>query len=105
MIIDLEKVDLDKKIDAEIPGWEKLIIEYGFRAYSGISWLIWRVSGTEHLFQIQHQVVITRHGVDLLDHFILTLQTFREDYKEWERDGFSEEWMKKYHQQFNKLIL
>jgi|688.fasta_scaffold165048_3 hypothetical protein len=104
MIIDLEKVEFDKKMELEVPGWENLCVEYVYRAYSGISWLLWKVSGTDHVFQIQHQTILTHHGVDIKEHFSLTLETFRKDYLDWKAEEFPEEWMKKYQKMFEKMI-
>jgi hypothetical protein len=104
MLIDLEKIEFDKTIDLEIPGWEKICVEYTYRAYSGISWLLWKVSGTDHIFQIQHQMILTRHGADIKEHFTLALEVFREDYLSWGEEGFPETWMQKYKTMFNSLI-
>jgi hypothetical protein len=104
MLIDLEKTEFDKTIDLEVPGWKNLCVEYTFRAYSGISWLLWKVSGTDHIFQIQHQIVLAKHGADVKDHFILALETFREDYLTWKEEQFSEPWMQKYQMMFSNLI-
>jgi len=105
MIINLEHLEFDKKIELTVPGWKKIEIVYAFRMYSGISWLVWKVSDTEHIFEIQHSTVIMNHGTDLKDHFILTLKVFREDYLEWKKQDFSEPWMVSYQHQFENLII
>jgi hypothetical protein len=102
--VDLEKRDFNKTVQLEIEGWNHVTIEYGLKAYSGISLLYWKVSGTEHIFQIQYQIVLQQHGGQLKEHFELVLKVFREDYKKWESQNFPEEWMKKYQQMFQELI-
>jgi hypothetical protein len=105
MNFDLESIPLEKTLDLQIEGWKPLTIEYATRAFSGISWLFWKVSGTDHVFRIQYQLVIQNHAGDLKDHLNLVLTTFRQDYKEWESTGFEQDWMKKYKRMFQDLII
>lgn len=102
--IDLEENSLDKVLEVEVEGWKPLTVNYSLASKSGISWLYWKISGTDHVFQIQYQIVIQHHGGILKDHFELVLKTFREDYKGWEKQNFPEEWMKKYQDMFQELI-
>jgi hypothetical protein len=105
MIVDFEKVEFDKKTELTVSGWNNVCIEYTFRVYSGISWLLWRIAGTEHVFQIQHHILLTQHGTEINEHFILVLNTFREDYLKWKSEDFPEEWMKRYQSMFKNLIM
>lgn len=105
MDIDLEKIPLEKSLELELDGWNPLEINYTNKAFSGISWLFWKVAGTSHVFQIQYQTIIQKHLGNLEEHFALVLKIFREDYKNWESQGFPEDWMKNYRRMFQDLIV
>lgn len=95
---------LDKTIEIEIDGWEKIIVEYSIELFANISYLCWKVKGTHHIFRILTRVVYENHGLDYKEHFSLTLKVFREDYLDWKKIGFTEPWMKRYKEQFELLI-
>lgn len=101
--IELEKIQLEKSLEIETEGWVPLVIEYTTRAFSGVSWLFWKVSGTDHVFQIQYQMILMNHAGDLKEAIELALKTFRADYKTWEKMDFQEEWMKRYQKMFKNL--
>jgi hypothetical protein len=103
--IDLEKIQFEKSTEIETEGWVPLKIEYAVRAFSGISWLFWKVSGTDHVFQIQYQIILLNHAGILKDHLELALKTFRTDYKSWEKTNFQEDWMKNYQRMFQNFII
>ena len=105
MTIDLEHIEFTKQTELKLSGWEKIKVVYTFHTYSGVSWLLWKVLGTDHVFQIPYSDVIMNHGTELEEHFSLTLKVFREDFLEWRSLDFSEPWMKKYRDMFEKLIL
>lgn len=96
--------ELDKKIEVEADGWKSLTIEYTTRVFSGISWLYWRISGTEHIFHIQYQLIISNHAGSLTEHFQLVLKTFLEDYRQWEIEDFPLEWMRRYKEMYKSFI-
>lgn len=100
----MEKIEFDKTVELTVHGWKPLKVEYAIKVISSVSWVYWRIAETDHTFRIQYQIVLMRHGNDLKDHFSLVLETFREDYKAWEKEGFPEEWMKKYRQMYHTLI-
>ena len=96
---------LDKTATVSPSGWEPdLIINYSVDFHAGVSYLCWKIQGTEQLFRIPATLVYENHGLDYVGHFSLTLETFREDYKEWEEKAFPEDWMKRYYKIFNHLI-
>lgn len=94
----------NKKTTLEIPGWEKLTILYSIDVFNGNSYLSWKVENTEQVFKILTTLVFEKHQLDFDEHFKLTLSTFREDYLEWEKEGFPDDWMKRYQRIFHKLI-
>ena len=96
---------LDKTVSLEVPGWVKLEIDYSLELQGGVSYLCWKVKNTEQIFKVLATIVYENHGLAFSDHFSLTLQKFREDYLEWENQGFPEDWMKRYQKMFyNKII-
>jgi hypothetical protein len=96
---------LDKEVTLEVPGWVKLKINYSVEFIAGLSYLCWKVQGTDQVFRIQTAIVYENHGLNYSDHFSLTLEKFREDYLEWETQGFPEVWMQRYQAMFRFLIL
>jgi hypothetical protein len=97
---------LDKTVELEVEGWaNKLKINYSVDIHAGVSYLCWKIQGTEQVFRIQASIVYENHGLDYLSHFSLTLSKFREDYIEWEAQDHPEDWMKRYQRIFGHLIL
>lgn len=94
---------LDKTLTLETEGWEKLEILYSVEWVSNASFLCWKIKGTDHIFRIPTRIVYENHGLNYSEHFSLALKVFREDFLEWKRAGFPEDWMKKYEKQFNNL--
>jgi hypothetical protein len=95
---------LDKKLKLEPEGWHELYIEYSIEWVSNVSYLCWKIKGTQHIFRIPTRIVYEHHGLDYASHFEHTLKIFREDYLEWEKEEFPEDWMKKYQKMFHILI-
>jgi len=95
---------LDKSMEIDVPGWEHLTIDYSTDIYAGISYLCWKIRGTEQLFKIHHTIVFEHHGLEYSEHFVLTLTNFREDYLKWEEEEFPLDWMKRYQSMFKNLI-
>ena len=95
---------LDKTLDLETEGWEKLVVLYSIEWVSSASFLCWKIKGTDHIFRIPARIVYENHGLNYTEHFSLALKTFREDFLEWKKAGFSEPWMKKYQKMFSSLI-
>ena len=96
----------NKTVNIELDGWIKnLKVIYGVNIHAGISYLCWKIENTEHIFRIQSTIVYQNHGLKYLDHFLLTLKFFREDYLEWETQNFPEDWMKRYQTIFQNLII
>ena len=94
----------DKNMDVEIDGWKKLNIVYSNELVSSASYLCWKIKNTEHVFRIPTRVVYENHGLNYKEHFCLTLKTFREDFIEWKKLGFTEDWMKRYDRIFSSYI-
>ena len=95
----------NKSVEIVVDGWKpKIIIEYSIEIISGVSYLCWKIKNTEHVFRILATTVFERHAINFSEHFILTLKTFLVDYREWEKENFPEEWMKRYNRIYNHLI-
>ena len=96
---------LENFLELEIPGWKKIKIFYGFSVSSGITILHWKIENTDHIFTVPHHILILQNEENLSDHFVKTLKVFRNDFLEWKKEGFPLDWMKKYENMFNDLIL
>jgi hypothetical protein len=107
MNIDFE-TDLSQKQELYIvpEGWKSVVIEYGFKEYgAGSSWEVcWRIKGTQHIFRIPLKLLYEHSQGDYEKHFKEVLEIFREDYLEWYREGFSQDWMRNYRNQYSKFI-
>lgn len=95
---------LDKNLQLEVEGWKKLEVLHSTEIHNGVSYLCWRVKDTDHIFRILTSTVYEKHGLEFSEHFSLTLKVFREDFLEWEKENFPEDWMKRYQRMFSHLI-
>lgn len=96
---------LNKEVTIEPKGWNRVKIEYSTEVYAGISYLCWKIQNTEKIFQLPARIIYEKHGLQFQEHFILTLEMFAIDYKDWESLNFPENWMIKYKEQYQHLIL
>ena len=87
-------------------GWYPVVIEYGLSPLgeSTTFQMCWRVKGTQHVFRIPLPLLYEHSKGDYEKHFSQVLETFRQDYLEWYKQGFREDWMQKYRRQFKQFI-
>lgn len=95
-----------KETEIQPTGWYQIKVEYGLRNYGASDrWeLCWRVQGTEHIFRIMLDLFYEDSQGDYEKHFTKVLEVFRKDYLDWYKQGFPEDWMRKYKKQFGKFI-
>ena len=87
----------------DLKGWKTtLIIEMGTFEENGTIQMHWKVKGTAHVFTIPLNQL--NKFDSRIDHFKIALETFRDDYVQWAKDGFSEKWMREYHYIFEHFI-
>lgn len=94
----------DREAKVHPKGWQPLDIEYGTIVHGGVSFLCWKIKNTEHVFRIHTKIVLENHGTAFSEHFSRTLEVFLEDFREWEAQGFPEEWMKRYRDMYQHLM-
>ena len=86
-------------------GWINPIwIEYGMGLHGNVPSYFWRVKGTKHTFVIPVLRMNFLSSGEYEKHFEDTLKTFREDYIEWEKEGWITEWSQEYRDQFSRFI-
>lgn len=87
-------------------GWYPVTIEFGLAPLgeSTAQQMCWRVKGTQHVFRIPLPVFYEQAQGDYEKHFCHVLETFREDYLNWYKQGFKESWMQNYRRQFKQFI-
>lgn len=87
-------------------GWYPIDIEYGLSLFgqSESYQLCWRIVNTQHIFRIPLQAFYEYAKGDYEGHFKTVLETFRIDYLNWYKQGFTEEWMQNYRRQFKNYI-
>jgi hypothetical protein len=88
----------------EVSGWYPVDIEYSWNYDAGLECLVWKISGTEHTFSIQADIIDKIHGDNIKEHFIQTLERFLEHYNKWQEFGYSEDWKAKYKKEFGERI-
>lgn len=96
-------------IEVNPDGWVKpLFIEYGtlndIKIFGKMSYY-WRVKGTTHTFVIPTVRMDYLSGGNYKQHFKDVLEIFREDYINWEKEGFITKWSKEYFNQYSKFII
>jgi len=85
-------------------GWIKpLIIEYVVMPISEM--VNWRVKGTQHSFTIPLMRLHYISEGNYAKHFEEILYSFRQQYKDWEKDGFKYDWTREYRDQFQNFII
>ena len=103
-----EESDRDgNRLEVYPKGWNvPIFIEYSIEplGYSSSLQLCWRVVGTEHTFRIPLTEFHLHATNGYEKHFEEVLETFRKDYLEWYKGGFSESWQRDYQRQFKNYI-
>jgi len=98
-----------KTIEVHPKGWiTPLQVEYGIaediKTYGKLSYF-WRVKGTQHTFVIPIVRLDFLSKGDYKKHFNETLESFREDYITWKKEGFQYEWARDYERQFSQFVV
>lgn len=89
-----------------LDNWKSYItIQYGLHKISEKTFLVWKIKGTDKVFQIDLLIINEKHGHNYDDHFKLTLEKLREDLLLWKKENFPEDYMKKYWEIYKNLIL
>jgi hypothetical protein len=90
--------------DTEISKWSPLSIEYGYEYISTALYFFWRIKGTSHTFRIGYLELMEQTGGDYEKHISSFLKEFRKEYLGWAATGFSEPWMREYHNEYKNFI-
>ena len=85
--------------------WTPLIIEYGYANVGTLINMFWRVKETNHTFRIPITQLNEISKGDYESHIENFLEIFREDYLSWAAQGFSEKWMREYHEEYKNHII
>jgi len=88
----------------EAPQWTPLSIEYGYDYISNQLYFFWRLEGTQHTFKIPYIDLMTIGDENLEKHISQFLKEFRLEYLGWASSGFSEQWMREYHEEYKHFI-
>jgi len=107
---DFSGIENIKSMEINPQGWiSPLHVEYGvandIRNFSGIPSYFWRVKGTLHTFVIPVSRMDFLSGGDYKKHFENALESFREDYLTWQKEGFVTDWSKEYYEQYSRFII
>ena len=95
-----------EEVEIKPKGWKPIIIQFGIKQFGqSHDWeMCWRVKGTNHIFRIglNDFYKFSKNGYE--EHFKEVLEIFRKDYLKWYKQGFPEDWMQKYKNEFGDLI-
>jgi hypothetical protein len=92
-------------IELEVPKWSSpLYVEYGYDYISTQLYFFWRVQGTSHTFRLAYPDLMQLSGGDYEKHIAGFLKDFRLEYLGWVNAGFSEPWMREYHEEYKNFI-
>lgn len=98
-------IDKINEVSFYIEGWKSYItVQYRLHMISKKTYLMWKVKGTEKIFEIDLLIVNEKHGHNYEEHFKLTLTKLREDLVEWKNQNFPDAFMKKYWDIYKNLI-
>ncbi len=91
--------------DVDVPKWSSpLTIEYGYEYISTMLYFFWRLKGTSHTFRIDYMQLMQLTEGNYEAHISDFLKSFRQEYLGWAATGFSETWMREYHEQYKNFI-
>ena len=77
--MDFSQTEEIKTIKIIVGGFAPLSIKYGLVSISKITYLIWNVIGTSHIFKTNLKNVTANHHGHYEKHFVETLVVFRKD--------------------------
>lgn len=101
----IDKVSVLNKVIINVPGWApNLEIHYGPMNIGNVQFAIWKIANTDHTFKVPLKIIYQHHNDNISEHFVKTLTQFRQDYIEWQFEGFTEDWQKRYYDIFGHLI-
>jgi hypothetical protein len=80
-------------------------IDYSYNLETDIEYLVWKVSGTDHVFKIQADILEKIHKDNIRDHFLKTLERFAHHYKNYKELGYADDWKAKYKNIFGDRII
>lgn len=92
------------EFDVTVSKWTPIAIEYGYDYISTLLYLFWRIKGTSHTFRISYPEVMQMTGGDYEKHISEFLKKFRLEYLGWANAGFTESWMREYHEEYKNFI-
>jgi hypothetical protein len=90
--------------ELEVPRWTDLTIEYGYDYISNQMYLYWRLLGTKHTFKISYYDMVNMGHEKIEEYIAQFLRNFRLEYLGWAAGGFTEEWMREYHEEYKHFI-
>jgi len=102
---DFSKVRDLKTEEIQTEGWiSPLFVEYGIGFHGILPSYFWRVKGTLHTFVIPIVRMDYLSQGNYVEHFKEVLEKFREDYIEWNKEGWNQEWSREYKNQYSRFI-
>ena len=90
--------------ELKVTGWKPLTIEYGYAYLNNLLNWYWRIQGTEHTFWMPYHEIMQQTGGIYDKHIQTFLEGFRTEYLGWAYSGFTEKWMRDYHEQYKHFI-
>ena len=104
-IYDFSKLTTIQQMEVHPMEWvEPLFVEYGMGIHGTTPSYFWRVKGTKHTFVIPVLRMNFLSSGDYEKHFNEALESFREDYVDWSKQGWVTEWMQEYKKDFSRYI-
>ena len=101
---DFTEVDGVKEIEVQPEGWKVITIEYGYQKFSTLTYVFWRVKGTNHTIKITLRELNDLSKGDYGKHFQEILEIFRADFIDWVGNGLSADWMREYYEEYKEHI-
>jgi hypothetical protein len=103
-IVDFNSLTARGSFGIKVPQWKPLTIEYGYGYINNLMQWYWRVQGTTHTFRMSYAEIMEITNGKYDEHVQEFLEGFRKEYLGWAYGGFTEKWMREYHEQYKNLI-
>jgi hypothetical protein len=101
---DFDELQLRGEFDLHPPGWEPLIIEYGYDDIGGASYFFWRIRETRHTFKKAVSQLNYETGGKYRESIEEFLVGFREELVSWALLKEKPEWAIEYLKEYNDWV-
>lgn len=104
-IYDFSYLEEQETVKLDIKGWNPIVIDFATTNNATQEQEVyWKIQGTNHTFKAFLSWLNGNYQDNYEKYFEEILTDFRINYKSWEEEGFTQQWMGEYRDQFSTII-